>query len=252
MIKLLIAEDEHLIRKWLSSALDYQELNITVVGLTDNGLEAVHLIEQHEPNIVMTDINMPGMNAFDVFEATKHITYKKIILSGYNEFENAKKALQYSVVDFLVKPIDLVELRKCLVSLTYTIQKEQKPDDFLTLEHFDILGQVRYSRDQVVTQVLEWIKYHYSEKFTIADLAHELNYSESYIYQKIKKHLEMTLNEYLNRYRIKMAVNYLIQQPHLLNYEVANLVGFADYKYFNQVFKKFMGLTVTEFKEKIL
>lgn len=252
MITIVVAEDEHLIRKWLLHALDYQELNIEIVGIAEDGEEAIELIREKRPDIVLTDINMPKKNAFELFEQTKEINCKKIILSGYDEFENAKRAMQFGVVDFLVKPIDLVELRTCLVKVCYAIEKENRKNIFVPMTQFDILKDVRYSRDQVVTQVLAWIKEHYDEKFTIAKLAQELNYSESYIYQKVKKHLEMTLNEYLNRYRIKMAVNHLIKKPHLLVYEVAELVGFNDYKYFNQVFKKFVGMSVTEFKEKIL
>ncbi len=251
-MKLLIAEDEHLIRKWLARSLDFQELNIDVVFFAEDGLEASQLIQTHHPDIVLTDINMPKLNAFELFEATKEIGYQKIILSGYDEFINAKKAMQYGVVDFLVKPIDLVELRTCLVSIIYDINNEETSNDFLALEEFDVLSDVRYSRDQVTVQILDWIKHHYAEKFTISDLAISLNYSESYIYQKAKKHLAMSLNEYINRYRIKMAINHLIKNPELRLYEVANLVGFNDSKYFNQVFKKYTELTVTRFKEKIL
>lgn len=251
-MKLLIAEDEHLIRKWLSNALDFQELNIDDVYFAEDGEEAYKLIKEHEPDIVLTDINMPKMNAFELFEATKSIAYRKIILSGYDEFINAKRAMQYGVEDFLVKPIDLVELRKCFVKLLYDIHQTEKTFDSLEKNEFDILGEVRYSRDVVTNQVLEWIKEHYAEKFTTQDLATALNYSESYIYQKIKKHLEMSLNEYINRYRIKMATNYLMKEPELRLYEVANFVGFNDPKYFNQVFKKYMGITVTQFKEKML
>lgn len=252
MLKLLIAEDEHLIRKWLSQALDYQELNIEVIGFAKNGEEAHQLIKEHKPDIVLTDINMPKMTAFDLFEATQEISYKKIILSGYDEFENAKLAMRYGVKDFLVKPIDLVELRTCLVEVSYDIQSEKNEQDFLSLEHFDVLQDVRYSRDVVVSQVLAWISQNYATKFTTAELAKELNYSESYIYSKIKRHLEMPLSDYLNRYRIKMAVNLFMESPDYLIYEVANMVGFSDYKYFNKVFKKYIGMTVSEFKEKIL
>lgn len=251
-MKLLIAEDEHLIRKWLSNSLDFQELNINQIYLAEDGEEACKIIQTFQPDIVLTDINMPKMDAFELFEATKSIPYRKIILSGYDEFINAKKAMQYGVIDFLVKPIDLVELRKCFVTLLYDIHKKENKTASLEKQEFDILGEVRYSRDVVTTQVLEWIKEHYAEKFTTQDLATALNYSESYIYQKIKKHLEMSLNEYLNRYRVKMATNHLIKEPDLRLYEVANLVGFNDPKYFNQVFKKYMGITVTQFKEKML
>ncbi|RND76687.1 putative response regulatory protein [Lacticaseibacillus paracasei] len=82
MYKLLIVEDEHLIRRYLTDALDYQELNIMVVGDAENGQEGTAMIQDLQPDIVLTDISMPIMDAFQMFEATKAQDYQKVILSG--------------------------------------------------------------------------------------------------------------------------------------------------------------------------
>ena len=104
----------------------------------------------------------------------------------------------------------------------------------------------------IVHQVLSWIHEYYAQKFTIADIAASLGYSESYLYKKIKDHLDITINDYVNRYRIKKAIDQLIEDPNVLIYEVADRVGFSDYKYFNKVFRRYIGVSVTEFKEEIL
>ncbi|UUT39442.1 response regulator [Lacticaseibacillus rhamnosus] len=252
MYKLLVVEDEHLIRCYLTGALDYQELNIEVVGDAENGQEGAKKIKKLHPDIVLTDISMPVMDAFTMFEATKEQEYQKVILSGYNDFANDKRAIRSGARDFLVKPIDLAELRNCMVDVVTQIQEQRgqvREADNLPI---DLLKDVRYSRDHVVTKVLEWISQHYACKFTIAEMASELGYSESYIYKKIKDHLGITLNDYLNCYRIRMAINHLIEDPGMLVYEAADLTGFSDYKYFNQVFKKYFGMTVTDFKDKVL
>ena len=252
MYKLLIVEDEHLIRRYLTDALDYQELNITVVGDAENGQEGTAMIQDLQPDIVLTDISMPIMDAFQMFEATKAQDYQKVILSGYNDFANAKKAIRSGARDFLVKPIDLEELRNCMVDVTTQIQLQRGQLADTDGIAIDLLKDVRYSRDHVVTQVLTWISEHYACKFTIAEMASDLGYSESYIYKKIKDHLGVTLNDYLNRYRIRMAINQLIEDPSILIYETADASGFSDYKYFNQVFKKYLGMTTTDFKAKVL
>lgn len=94
MYKLLVVEDEHLIRRYLTGALDYQELNIEVVGDAENGQEGAEKIKKLHPDIVLTDISMPVMDAFAMFEATKEQKYQKVILSGYNDFANAKRAIR--------------------------------------------------------------------------------------------------------------------------------------------------------------
>ncbi|HGP8106435.1 TPA: hypothetical protein ACLWZ5_000124 [Streptococcus pneumoniae] len=85
MFKLIIVEDEHLIRKWLEIAVDYSALGIQVVGTASHGQEGMKLI------FVLTDITMPIMDAFMMFKATRTLSYEKVILSGYNDFQNAKK-----------------------------------------------------------------------------------------------------------------------------------------------------------------
>ena len=64
-----------------------------------HGQEGMKLIQEKEPHIVLTDITMPIMDAFMMFEATRTLSYEKVILSGYNDFQNAKKAMQYGAVD---------------------------------------------------------------------------------------------------------------------------------------------------------
>ena len=152
MYKLLIVEDEHLIRRYLTDALDYQELNITVVGDAENGQEGTAMIQDLQPDIVLTDISMPIMDAFQMFEATKAQDYQKVILSGYNDFANAKKEIRSGARDFLVKPIDLEELRNCMVDVTTQIQLQRGQLADTDGIAIDLLKDVRYSRDHVVTQ----------------------------------------------------------------------------------------------------
>lgn len=117
MYRLLIVEDEHLIRKWLRYAIDYQSLNILVVGEAKDGKEGAQLIQEEQPDIVLSDINMPIMTAFDMFEVTKGQSYAKIILSGYADFPNAQSAIHYGVLEFLTKPLEKQALIDCLKTI---------------------------------------------------------------------------------------------------------------------------------------
>ena len=65
---------------------------------------------------------MPIMDAFMMFEATRTLSYEKVILSGYNDFQNAKKTMQYGAVDFLSKPIDTKELTECLQKIVLRLR----------------------------------------------------------------------------------------------------------------------------------
>lgn len=252
MYKLLIVEDEHLIRKWLMYGLDYEKIGIVMVGEASNGEEGAEKIRKFKPDIVLTDINMPVKDAFAMFEATLDIPYKKVILSGYNDFPNAKRAIQYGVKDFIAKPLDEKELEESLIHLVGELTQEKNHYSIkVNEEQYAFFSEIRQSSDEVVKEILTWVQGNYQRHFVMADVAYELGYSESYLYKKIKDHLGITLNEYVTRYRLKMSITTLLENPELRVYEVADEVGFSDYKYFNKLFKKYMGMTVSEFKNQI-
>ena len=250
--KLLIIEDEHLIRRWLAYAIDYSDIGLKVVGAAEIGQEGADMIRNYLPDIVISDINMPVMDAFEMFELTKDLFFKKIILSGYNDFFNAKKAIHYGVREFLAKPLQTEELRLSLLQLTNELENEKRLTNQKKYEALVVARKTHHDKDMIVHQVLSWIHEYYAQKFTIADIAASLGYSESYLYKKIKDHLDIIINDYVNRYRIKKAIDQLIEDPNVLIYEVADRVGFSDYKYFNKVFRRYIGVSVTEFKEEIL
>ncbi|MBU5236349.1 response regulator, partial [Vibrio cholerae] len=81
-------------------------------GEASDGEEGIELINELKPDIVITDINMPRKNAFQMLEETKYLIFSKIIVSGYNDFPNAKKAISYDAVEFIVKPINESELKE--------------------------------------------------------------------------------------------------------------------------------------------
>lgn len=251
MYKLLIVEDEHLIRKWLKYAIDYSKLDIVVVGEARNGQEGSDMIKALLPDIVMTDLNMPLKTGFEMFADTAEYAYDKIVISGYNDFENAKKAIHFQVVDFIAKPIDTTELWHVL---EHIVQKRK--GSYTQLEEVEnYLKKIKlpsYNKEDIcINAILEWIHTTYFESFTIANLAHQLGYSESYLYKKFKEELGITINQYKINYRLAKAIERMLEDKALKLYELAEMVGFRDYNYFNRVFKKNIGMNASEFKDKL-
>lgn len=107
MLSLLIADDEKVIRESLAECLNWEEIGIRVVGCCSNGLEALEAILDETPDIVMTDIKMPGLNGLELIEKIQDIDrdIEFIILSGYREFDFAQKAIKFGVRRYLLKPV---------------------------------------------------------------------------------------------------------------------------------------------------
>ena len=107
MYKLLIADDEKLIRESIVELIDWEALDIQITASCKNGMEALDAITDTAPDIVMTDIRMPGLDGLDLIEKIQnldsHIQF--IILTGYPEFDYARRAIKYGVREYLLKPI---------------------------------------------------------------------------------------------------------------------------------------------------
>ncbi|HEL0001159.1 TPA: helix-turn-helix domain-containing protein [Streptococcus equi subsp. zooepidemicus] len=252
MYKLLIVEDEHIIRKWLRYAIDYHALNILVIGEAKDGQQGARLIAEAKPDIVLTDINMPIMTAFEMFEATKEQSYAKIILSGYADFANAKSAIHYGVLEFLTKPLERQALHDCLLTIIQKLQQQSQEQELSQQQDYLKLPQPNDQLPDVVQEMLSWIHEHYQDKIMIGQLAHDLGYSESHLYHLAKKYLKMTFSDYINQYRLNRAIQLLIAEPDVMVYQLAEAVGIYDYRYFDRVFKKYLGQTVKDFRETVL
>ena len=112
MLRLLIADDEKIIRETISTFIDWEKLGIQVVSLCKNGIEAWQSIIDDYPDIVMTDIKMPGMSGLELLararEADSDVEF--VILSGYSDFSFAQEAMKYGVRHYLLKPCNEQEI----------------------------------------------------------------------------------------------------------------------------------------------
>lgn len=107
MYKLLIADDEKIIRESVSELIDWEALDISITACCKNGLEALDAIMDTAPDIVMTDIRMPGIDGLELINKIRSLDprIQFIILTGHPEFEYARRALKYGVREYLLKPI---------------------------------------------------------------------------------------------------------------------------------------------------
>lgn len=246
MIKVLIVEDENLIRKKLLHFMDYDALGMVVVADGSNGVEGVDLIKKYQPDIVLADINMPEKDGLDMIKETLDYDYIAIIISGYDYFSYAQRALKYGVTDYLLKPISLDDLEEALINAREIIYKKrnvisQKTD----LENAVDVSLNPLIKDTAVLEMIDYIKNNYQEKISISDLSKDLAYSESMLNRKFKKEVHITFNEYLNRYRINKAIDLLKNSDYNIT-EIAYMCGYSSAKYFARVFKKYLGMSPSD------
>lgn len=129
MLKVLIADDEEKICQLIEKLIDWQALDMKLSGVANNGIEALEKIEALSPDVVITDIRMPGYDGLDLVKKTRELNVgvEFVIISGYRHFEYAQTAIKYGVSDYLLKPIKKQELTETLekIRVRYNEKSEQ-------------------------------------------------------------------------------------------------------------------------------
>ncbi len=128
MIKLFIADDNPIVLQALCKSISWDDYGITLIAKASNGLEALKLIRDTQPDIIITDIIMPGLSGIELIEAIQkeQILSNIIIISAYQDFKYAKKALTLGVKEYIVKPIDNIQLVRATLNIKEQIEKEKE------------------------------------------------------------------------------------------------------------------------------
>ncbi len=131
-IPVLIVDDEYLIRSLVRNSVDWEALGCIVVGEAEDGEQALRLVEELKPRLVVVDINIPFINGLDLSLRLKnaHPGLRVIILTGYEDFHFARTAIKVGVVDYLLKPINPEELSRAVGAAREGLRKDDEEASF--------------------------------------------------------------------------------------------------------------------------
>ena len=239
-IKILIAEDEDIIRKGVAKYLKLHTDRFGIIYEADNGQDAFDIIVKHQPDIVLLDIQMPKMDGITVMQKTAKLNQNSlfVILSGYDEFKYAQQALHYGAREYLLKPVRASDILACLNKLA---------DKYIDTEEKTIEENESEESVPFVKEAKEYVEEHYTENLTVKEVANIIGISSGYLSTMFNQSMGQSFVDYLNQLKINHACVYL-EQNYLKVYEIAYKVGFQDEKYFTKVFKKIKGITPKEYK----
>lgn len=127
-LKVLIVDDEPIICQGLRQTVPWHEIGAEIIGVAYDGEEALEFIEQTEVDLVLSDVKMPVMDGLLLAEqiSNRFPDIKLLIISGYGEFEYAKRAIKYGVKDYLLKPVEIDELMRIIKEIHEEIVQERK------------------------------------------------------------------------------------------------------------------------------
>lgn len=153
-MKVLIADDERQIRTGLQEGIPWESLGFHEVYAAENGIEALSLCRMHKPELVITDIRMPGMSGLELGEKIRELyaPVEIIILSGYSDFEYARTAITMGAFDYLLKPIRIREFVERVKNAHEKI--EVYIQDFQDKNEFSVINRIRTLQQMIMSKEL--------------------------------------------------------------------------------------------------
>lgn len=243
--KIVIVEDEAIELQELSMIINTAKLDLKLVGSASNGIEGEKIINELCPDIVISDIRLPGQTGLDML--SKVIPeVKAIILSGYSDFKYMQNAIRIGVEDYLLKPIDNEDLIKALKKTILELKKD-KQDAPNNVVKFDLPDSVP---NHLINASIKFVKDNYQQQVGLQEAAQFLNVSETHLSRLFKEIVKINFLTYLNTYRINKSIDLLINTNENIN-EIANKCGFVTPGYFAKLFKRLLNTTPTKFRDNV-
>ena len=244
MYRALIVEDEDLMREYLEKNLSTICAEWYAADKAADGQEAIEKIESSHFDGIITDIRMPIMDGLAMSKVLreKDPRIPILILSGYNEFDYARKAVRLNIFDYLLKPIDEQELSAALSAMA--IQAGQKklsePVESKT-EYTDV------KTGSLAQRALSYIQQHFSNPISLTSVAEEIGVSPAYLSTVFHREIGASYSRTLLRIRMEEAARQLTQTS-LKVQQIAQNVGFFSAKHFTHVFREYYHCPPMEYR----
>lgn len=243
MRKVVIVEDEGLVRRGIVQAVDWPSVDCAVVGEAANGEEGLEVIRRERPDLVVTDIKMPKMDGIEMLRQLRAEGNKAavILLTAYSDFTYAQAAVKLGAVDYLLKPFHDGELEEAVRRLGGRDGQEPARE---------APAVPAGAKSKYVMEAVRYVSEHYGEPdMSIAQVAQFLGLSEGHLSHVFKRETGKTLGSYITEYRIGRARE-LLRDCRNKVYEVAEAVGYRDITYFSATFKRVTGVTPSEVQKR--
>ncbi|MBE5968012.1 MAG: response regulator [Lachnospiraceae bacterium] len=249
MFRVVIADDEITIRNGLKKLIESYDLDLHIIAAVEDGREAIEAIKEYRPEIILMDINMPFVNGLDVIAQARQIDKdsKIIIISGYDQFEYAQKALEFGVFCYLLKPIDYRSLKGIM---------EKAMEDYSNrIWEKSILKEAettQVSSKDIGNLVIQYLKENFSKNYlSLKIVAEKFFVSQSYLTRIVKQKTELSFTDYLNKLRIHMAIKLLMDKEKTYTMkEISDMVGYNSQHYFSRAFKNYTGVSPNQYRNE--
>lgn len=263
MIRLLIADDEKLEREALAELVQRRFEREVVLEVAENGRKAADTAVLWGADLILMDIEMPGMSGLDAARAVlaQRPSCRVIFVTAYSLFQYAHEAVHLGACDYLLKPVDPDELEASVRRAMRQIETERKleelaaarpqPEQTETEEEAEEAPEESENSQTalVMAHVRRYLEDNYMFDLSLDSVGEILHISPAYLSAQFKKYQKMNFLDCLTELRINAAKE-LLSDPFRSSAEVASMVGYEDASYFARAFKKRTGMTPTQYRRQ--
>ncbi|MBQ8161229.1 MAG: response regulator [Clostridia bacterium] len=230
MVRLIIADDEVIVREGLRDTIDWKELGVEVVACVSDGLALYQEAVQLRAEIILSDIRMPKMDGLQAIEKIRRELpgCVFILFTAYEEFQLAKKAIDLGVMAYLTKPVSRREVREKVRQAVESLSGSG-------------------TRGSYVERMEQYVRDHLSEGVTLQTMAEDMQMHPAYLSRYFKEKTGMNFHLFHRRVRMERAKE-LLRDTQLKVYEIAERVGYQNPQHFAVAFREETGMSPGEYR----
>lgn len=253
MIRVLIADDERLEREALADLVVRRFEHKAVIQTAENGRRAADTAILWEADLILMDIEMPGINGLDAARAVleQRPECKVIFVTAYSLFQYAHEAMHLGACDYLLKPVDPDEAEAAIRRAIRQIEAGRELAELAPVapEPAADTAEAEDRNALVMAHVRRYMEDNYMFDLSLDSVSEILHISPAYLSAQFKKYQKMNFLDCLTELRIN-AAKQLLTDPLRSAAEVASMVGYEDASYFARAFKKRTGMTPTQYRRE--
>ena len=249
----LLVEDEISIREGIRDIIEWESLGFRFAAEAQNGREALEIFERIRPDLVITDIHMPRCSGLEFIAGIRRHSQdtKVVILTGFDDFDYARRAIRLKVRDYLLKPVSPGELTALLLQLKIELDETAAPHTAALIPNAAARQITSNTASNTAEKARAYIESHYMRSsLALEDLCSRLAVSPSTLSRMFRAQMHTTFSAYLREVRIRAAEE-LIRRTDMRNKEIAYQVGFSSPHYFSHVFTTHRGCSPSEYRRSL-
>lgn len=243
MYSVLIVEDERPARELLKKLGDWKKVKVSEIYEAESAKKGLEIVHKKHPEIIICDMKMPEKDGAYFLREIKEAgeNAQILVVSAYTDFEYTQQAIVSRVFNYLLKPINVVELNRNLLEI-YNILEEKR--QYLPGEDDEVQNG---EPDSLAANIRKYVETNYASQITLDDLAGKFYASKEHISRAFKREYNMCLFDYINEFRLE-RVKELLRGTSASVDEIAIKTGFSCGNYLSKVFKKKFGVSPGEYR----